>query len=404
MFPKAEPNRRRQWLKFGKFRQRIQPPKVAKKPKQLATPLVDAIAQENLKLTFDECVDWFLVGLRNMTNVRDFELHINTEGRPTYPNQMERLLGCIWLALKKKLRKLSFIGTLPDMAIFLRSKPPHMNIIEVNFTLYGLQLPRDAVQEEVLALVMPKYVKSLGHGFHSLTLRSWNSQNLTTPLMAFAELANLRLTHLEISFTSGSVPSKSVLVSFFRRVSLTLETLKFVYSIPGFDMLLMKPEEVDILDSSFLICLENPECFIHLRVLELYIRPLPKSVDLLLRLIKNSSTRLTNLTLTGPPLHMSDVSRVLLALSVCSTLTHLHFGLRVFNSTLVGSLAEMVPHLYSLELDLVSIFSLWPPLPPFLMERRTQTSSTSVHVDTTTGSCMAFQFGIGEHSRDGKTS
>jgi hypothetical protein len=111
----------------------------------------------------------------------------------------------------------------------------------------------------------------------------------------------------------------------------------------------MKPE-VDIVDSVFFSCVTNPECFSNLWILKFYV----KSVDLLLWFIKNSSKQLTKLTLTGPPLPMSDVERVLLALSVCTHLTHLHFGPLKFNSSLISSLAEKIPHLYSLELDLVS--------------------------------------------------
>ncbi|KIM39934.1 hypothetical protein M413DRAFT_187948 [Hebeloma cylindrosporum] len=355
MFPVTEPRPRfRRLPKSMNCAGRVRLPKIIMEQRQPTTPVVEAPAFEDLKLTFDECLDWFLVALPHMVNVRDFELHIDTKGRPTYPNQMERFLGYIWMALRQKLQKLTFNGTLPDMAIFLRSKPPHINVVDVNFTLYGPQAARDAVQEKILAQVMPNYVKSLGPGFHSLTLRSWNSQDLTIPLMAFTELPDLRLIYLEVTFTSGSVPSKSVLKSFFNVVSLTLETLKFVYSIPGFDMPLMKPAEVDIVDSAFLSCLANPGCFFNLRILEFHVRRFPKSVDLLLGFIKNSSAQLMQLTLTGPPLPMSDVDNVLLALSVCNNLTHLHFGPLKFNSNLIDSLAENIPRLYSLELDLDS--------------------------------------------------
>lgn len=353
MFLKAEPRPRlRRLPKSVNCGKGVRRRKIIMPQKQPTAPVVEALVHEDPMLTFEECLDWFLVALRNMTNVRNFELHINTTGRPTYPNQMERFLGYIWIALKQKLQRLTFAGTLSDMAIFLRSKPPYINVVDVNFTFYGLQPPRDAVQEQILALVMPAYVKSLGPAFHSLILRSWNSQDLTIPLMAFTELPDLRLIFLEVTFTSGSVPSKSVLKLFFSKVSLTLETLKFVYSNPGSDMPLMKPEEVDIVDSAF-SCLTNPECFSNLRILEFYVRH-SKSVNLLLLFIKNSSTHLTRLTLTGPPLSVSDVDRVLLALSVCSNLTHLHFGPLRFNSTLIGSLAEKIPRLYSLELDLMS--------------------------------------------------
>jgi len=356
MFPETtEPRSRiRRLLNFGNCGGRFRLPKTVMKQKQLTTPVAEALVHENLKLTFEECLDWFLVALRNMTNVRDFELHINTTGRPTYPNQMEHFLGYIWIAIKQRLQKLTFNGNLTDMAIFLRSKPPHINIVDINFTLYGLPSTRDTVQEKILALTMPAYVKNLGPAFHSLTLRSWNSQDLTIPLMAFTELAGLRLISLELTFTSGSVPSKSALESFFRKVSLTLETLKLVYFVPGFDIPLMKPEEANIVDSTLLSCLTNPECFSHLRILEFYVRRSPKSVDLLLWFIKNSSAQLTNLTLTGPPLPISDVDSVLLALSVCSNLTHLHFAPLNFDSTVIGSLAEKIPGLYSLELELVS--------------------------------------------------
>lgn len=355
MFPKTEtPPRLRRLPESVNCGGGVHLPETVTKQKQPPTPVVETFVHENPKLTFEECLDWFLVALRNMANVRDFELHINTTGRPTYPNQMERFLGYIWIALKQKLQKLTFNGTLPDMVIFLRSKPPHINVVDINFTLYGLQSTRDAVQEKILALVMPAYVKSLGPTFHSLTLRSWNSQDLTIPLMAFTALPDLRLTSLEVTFTPGSVPSKSILKPFFSKVSLTLETLKFFYSIPGLDISPMNPEEVDIIDSAFFSCLTNPECFSNLRILEFYVIDLPKSVDLLPWFIKNSSKQLTKLTLTGPPLPISDVDRVLLALSVCSNLTHLHFGPLKFNSSLISSLAEKIPHLYSLELDLVS--------------------------------------------------
>jgi len=351
MFPKTEPRPRlRRSLESLNCGGRVRLPKFVTKQKQPPTPVAEALVHENPELTFEECLDCFLVALRNMANVRDFELHINTTGRPTYPNQMERFLGYIWIAFKQKLQKLTFIGTLPDMVIFLRSKPPHINVVNINFTLYGLESTRDAVQEKILALVMPAYVKSLGPTFHSLTLRSWNSQDLTIPLMAFTELPDLRLTFLEVTFTPGSVPSKSVLKSFFGKVSLTLETLKFVYSIPGMDMPLMKPEEMVIVDSALFSCLTNSECFSNLRILEFYVRHLHKSVDLLLLFIKNSSKQLTKLTLTGAPLPMSDVDRVLLALSVCSNLTHLHFGPLQFNFSLISSLAENI----RLELDLAS--------------------------------------------------
>jgi hypothetical protein len=218
MFPKTEPRPRLRRLPepvncWG----RVRLPKIVTKQKQPPTPVVETLVRENPKLTFEECLDWFLVALRNMANVRDFELHINTTGRPTYPNKLERFLGCIWIALKQKLQKLTFNGTLPDMVIFLRSNPSRINVVDINFTLCGRQLTRDAVQEKILAFVMPAYVKSLGPTFHSLTLRSWNSQDLTIPLMAFTELPDLRLTSLEVTFTSGSVPSKSVLKSFFRQ-------------------------------------------------------------------------------------------------------------------------------------------------------------------------------------------
>lgn len=363
MFPEAAPRPRlRRLLKSMNCGGRVHLPKIVMQQKQPTAPVVEDFVYEDPVLTFEECLDWFLVALRNMTKVRDFELHINTTGRPAYPNQMECFLGYIWIALKEKLRKLTFTGTLPDMAIFLRSKPPHINVVDVNFTFYGLQSPQDAVQEKILTSVMPAYVRNLGPAFHSLILRSWNSQDLTIPLMAFTELPDLRLTSLEVTFTSGSVPSKSVLKLFFSKVSLTLETLKVVYSHPGFDIPLMKPEEVDVVDSAFFSCLTNPECFSNLRILEFYVRP-SKSVNLLLWFIKNSSTQLTKLTLTGPPLPMSNVDRVLLALSFCSNLTHLHFGPLKFNSTLIGSLAEKIPGLHSLELDLVSdsnVLSLGP--------------------------------------------
>ena len=363
MFPVTTESRPcvRRLLESGNCGGRFRLPKTVMKQKQLTTPAAEALVHGNPKLTFEECLDWFLVALRNMTNVRDFELHINTTGRPTYPNQIEHLLGFIWIAVKRRLQKLTFNGTLPDMAIFLRSKPPHINIVDINFTLYGLQSTRDTVQEKILALAMPAYVKSLGPAFHSLTLRSWNSQDLTIPLMAFTELPGLRLISLELTFTSGSVPSKSALGSFFRKVSFTLETLKLVYFVPGFDMPLMKPEEADIVDEALFSCLTNSECFSHLRILEFYVRRLPKSVDLLLWFIKNSSAQLRKLTLTGPPLPISDVDSVLLALSVCSNLTHLHFAPLNFDSTVIGSLAEKIPCLYSLELDLVSGSSLWWP-------------------------------------------
>jgi hypothetical protein len=57
---------------------RVHLSKIVTKQKQPTTPVEETLVCENLKLTFEECLDWFLVALRNMANIRDFKIHINT--------------------------------------------------------------------------------------------------------------------------------------------------------------------------------------------------------------------------------------------------------------------------------------------------------------------------------------
>ncbi|KAF9037662.1 hypothetical protein BJ165DRAFT_1502380 [Panaeolus papilionaceus] len=307
---------------------------------------------------FIEAMEIFGEALPNMRHVRTLFLRAPQTATLPRPVALDAVLETIWKACGMTLENFSYQGSFPNLLSVFRSPPPPK--IELALELRGslsggneevADLPRSTSDNK------PISIDAFLSGFRRVSsqLRSFHlipslGEDLSPIYARLKEFATLDITGLGLQSPACPLSDPSAVTGFLDHVSPHLKQFTVYY--PGkFPSEVMNNAETTW-NSCLMQCLTRPNCFANLRVLNIYPTRRDDGLDTLLAFVRNSEVHLEEISIEQRYWGIGEIETILSGLKACKNLRYLKLSALQYNSTLIDCLAQSLPNLWSLHLQI----------------------------------------------------
>ncbi|PPR01268.1 hypothetical protein CVT24_006031 [Panaeolus cyanescens] len=309
------------------------------------------------KLNFSKALHTFLNAIPNMRNVRTLSLHT---GNLPSPFSFEDMVSSIWETWSI-LENFCYQGNLTNLSTIFRSSPPSkisFNSIELNGTISGIlagtlssNLPdvntgNQSPPIDILLSGIDKFSSQLC----ALSLIPTSPIDFSTLYAKLASCTTPNLNELVLLSPSIVPGHPHGLTNFLTRVSPQLT--RFAVRFPGTQTILIADNAEKPWNDSLSSCLAHPKSFARVRDLEIYPTMLDTGLEVLLKFIHNTESHLEKLTITERYWDLTEIEKITSALKACKKLQSLTLASLRYNSALIDVLAQNLPNLYSLHLNI----------------------------------------------------
>ncbi|PPR08173.1 hypothetical protein CVT24_012138 [Panaeolus cyanescens] len=314
-------------------------------------------AEDSKRLNFSKAVDIFLNAIPNMRNVRTLSLHM-AKFPPSF--SFEGMLSSIWETWSI-LENFSYRGNLTDLSTIFRSSPPSkvsFNSIELYGTISGFlagtlssNLPDvDTGNQTPLIDILLSGIDKISSQLCALSLIPSSPIDFSTLYTKLASCETPKLNELVLQSPSIVPSQPHDLTNFLTRVSPQLT--RFAVRFPGTQTIIVAVNAEKSWNDSLSSCLAHPESFAWVRDLEIYPTMLDAGIEVLLKFIHNTEAHLEKLTITERYWELIEIEKITSALKACKKLQYLTLASLCYNSALIDLLAQNLPNLHSLHLNI----------------------------------------------------